>query len=71
MKKYLILLPLVVLVLAGFFVMPVSAMGDHVQPGPEFGPHIASMTPEHAQEMGAMFGHMVSNMAQGEDCLHH
>ena len=69
MKKYLVLLPLIALILAGFFVMPVSA--DMPTPGPDFGPHIASMTPEHAQEMGAIFGHMVSNMAQGEDCLYH
>ena len=70
MKKYMILLPLIALVLAGFFVMPVSAM-MHPEPGPGFGKHIAEMTPDRAQEMGVMFGHMVSNMAQGEDCLHH
>ena len=61
MKKYLILLPLIALVLTGFFAFPVYAT-DMPTPGSDFGPHIAEMTPDHAQDMGAMFGHMISNI---------
>ena len=39
--------------------------------GPAFGQHVASMTPDHPQDHGAMFGECVSAMARGEGCPHH
>ncbi|MDP3992432.1 MAG: hypothetical protein Q8P79_02920 [Nanoarchaeota archaeon] len=64
MKKYLIL-PMLALVFAGLFTTLVYAIPE---PSPGFGQHIADMVPEHPQTMGAMFGDMVSMMAQGESC---
>ncbi len=47
--------------------LPAAAIGECPDPGPDFGPHIAEMTPDHALEHGADFGGMVSAMAQGEE----
>ncbi len=45
----------------------VSASGG----GPEFGPHVAGMTPEHPVQHGALFGDCVSDMATTASCPHH
>lgn len=72
MKKYLILFSVIALVVAGLFLVPVSAHDGSPTPNStEFGHHVASMAPEHPQMHGAMFGNMVSSMAQGESCPHH
>ena len=72
MKKSLIFPVVFVLMLTGFFTMPVYAMDsmemDCSQAGPDFGEHVAMMTPEHPKMHGAFFGNMVSNMAQGKPC---
>jgi hypothetical protein len=74
MKKYLILLPLVALILAGFMTSVYASEHEHEGcPEPnstEFGQHIAMMAPGHPKMHSAMFGHMVSNMAQGNSCSH-
>lgn len=46
--------------------LPVAASEECPEPGPDFGAHIAEMTPDHALEHGADFGGMVSAMARGE-----
>ena len=73
MKKYLVLLPLVALILAGFITSVYASKHEHdgcPEPGSaEFGQHISDIAPEHPIAMGgAMFGDMVSNMAQGIPC---
>jgi len=52
------------LVFAG--ALPAMASEDCPEAGPDFGPHIAEMTPDHALADGADFGGMVDAMAQGE-----
>lgn len=54
----------VALVFAG--TLPAAAGEDCPEAGPDFGPHIAEMTPDHALAHGADFGGMVAAMAQGE-----
>ncbi len=34
-------------------------------PGPDFGTHLASMTPQHPIDYGVTFGQCVGTMAQG------
>lgn len=46
--------------------LPAAASDDCPEAGPDFGPHIAEMTPDHALAGGADFGGMVGAMAQGE-----
>ncbi len=46
--------------------LPAMASDDCPEAGPDFGPHIAEMTPEHALADGADFGVMTAAMAQGE-----
>jgi hypothetical protein len=46
------------------------AFADQVPPSPDFGQHLAEITPEHPQEDGAMFGACVSTMALGSECPH-
>ena len=70
MKKYFILLPVFVLIIAGLTASAYAMDMDYSQPGPDFGPHIAMMAPEHPRMHDAMFGNMVSNMARRISCSH-
>ena len=67
MKKYL-LLPVFILIVAGFFITQVYAMNHQMDCSHEdyenFGQHISMMAPEHPQMHGAMFGNTVGDIAK-------
>jgi len=68
--RYLMIV-IVASIVVGLLVSPALAVdGNHTcpTPGPEFGPHIASMAPGCPLANGQMFGEMVSNMARGVTC---
>ena len=69
MRKYIIA---ILLALTMAILLVPSALADGNQacpvPGPDFGRHIASMTPMHPLMDGHMFGTMVSRMARGIPC---
>jgi len=57
----------------GLAALAIGSAGAAPAPGggPEFGLHVAEMTPEHPVEHGAMVGDCVSDMATTASCPHH
>jgi hypothetical protein len=59
-----------ILILLALIVVSPSVMAmDCPSPGPGFGQHISTMTPDCPKMHGDMFGKMVSSMARGLGCL--
>ena len=70
MKKYFILLPVLVLIITGFTASVYAMDMDHSKPELNLGQHIAAMAPEHPKVHGVVFGNMVSNIARRIPCSH-
>ena len=68
MRKYILF---VLLALSILNLVPPAMAEQCPAPGPDFGSHIAGMTPDCPLMQGQMFGTMVNQMARGIPCPMH